>query len=247
MRRLAAAVAGLVLLALLAGGLWIYRSLEQPYRRFTEPEVFVEIPEGSGTASMARRLTEAGVVQNETVFRAAVWAGRAGRRLQAGEYRFDRAASPRRGGGQARPRGRLPAEHHLPGGTHHPPDGRAVRREGLWTGERFLSAASSRDVFRALDPEPPPTSRAICSPTRMRCRGGHRRDARRAHGGRSPQRACPQTFSARAKAAACPSASSSRWPQSSRRRPAPRRSAARRRRLQQPAADRHGPAVRSRR
>ena len=94
MRRVAAIAAGLLLLAGLAAGFWIYQSLEQPYRGFSEAEVFVDIPPGTGTAGMARRLADAGVVPSATVFEAAVWARKAGRRLQAGEYRFDRAATP---------------------------------------------------------------------------------------------------------------------------------------------------------
>ena len=93
MKRLVSVAAGLVLLAVAAGGFWIYRALQQPYRGFAAEEVFVEIPDGAGTASMARRLTEAGVVPNATLFRVAVWTRGAGRRLQAGEYRFDRAAT----------------------------------------------------------------------------------------------------------------------------------------------------------
>jgi UPF0755 protein len=42
---------------------------------------------------MAGRLAEAGVVRNEMAFRAAVWMRGAARRLQAGEYRFDRPMS----------------------------------------------------------------------------------------------------------------------------------------------------------
>jgi UPF0755 protein len=97
MKRALLVLASLLLLAGLAGGVWtygIYRSLAQPYRGFTGAEVFVEIPPGAGPASMARRLTDAGVVPSTTAFQAAVWVRKAGLRLQAGEYRFDRAASP---------------------------------------------------------------------------------------------------------------------------------------------------------
>ena len=151
MKRLAAAAAGLVLLALLAGGFWIYRALEQPYGRFTAPEVFVEIPEGSGTASMARRLTEAGVVRNETLFRAAVWVGRAGRRLQAGEYRFDRPASPREVVDRI-----ARGDVYLRSITFR--EGLTIRQMGALFEEKgfgpasaFLTAASSPERIRALD------------------------------------------------------------------------------------------------
>jgi hypothetical protein len=78
----------------LGAAAWVYRSLEQPYHGFSEAEVFVEIPSGSSTTTMARRLADAGVVPNAMAFHAAVWLRKAGRRLQAGEYRFDRPATP---------------------------------------------------------------------------------------------------------------------------------------------------------
>jgi UPF0755 protein len=86
----------LAVLVLAAGGAiaWIYRSAHQPYRGFTEAEVFVDIPSGSSTTGMARRLADAGVVPNATAFEAAVWLRKAGRRLQAGEYRFEHPATP---------------------------------------------------------------------------------------------------------------------------------------------------------
>src|SRR5688500_8501750 len=40
---------------------------------------------------MGKRLAEMGVIRSASAFRLAVWMRGAGRRLQAGEYRFDRA------------------------------------------------------------------------------------------------------------------------------------------------------------
>ena len=82
MKRVVVITAGLVLLAVLAAGFWIYQSLEQPYRGFSEAEVFVDIPPGTGTAGMARRLADAGVVPSATVFEAAVYPGE-GTRLRS--------------------------------------------------------------------------------------------------------------------------------------------------------------------
>jgi UPF0755 protein len=86
----------LVLGLLIAGGLgvWAWSRATSPYRGYAETEAFVEIPPGSGPASMGRRLADAGVVRDATAFRLAVWMKGAGRRLQAGEYRFDTALSP---------------------------------------------------------------------------------------------------------------------------------------------------------
>jgi UPF0755 protein len=69
---------------------WVYVSLERPYKGYEASEQFVEIPPGSGTAGMGRRLADAGVIRSAASFRAAVWLRGNARRLQAGEYRFDR-------------------------------------------------------------------------------------------------------------------------------------------------------------
>ncbi|MEO8078702.1 MAG: endolytic transglycosylase MltG, partial [Acidobacteriota bacterium] len=81
-----------VLLALAAAGLgaWTYLGLNKQYQGYAEPEQYVEIPAGSGTATIGRRLADAGVVRDANTFRLALWLTGEGRRLQAGEYRFDR-------------------------------------------------------------------------------------------------------------------------------------------------------------
>ena len=89
-------VALVVLLAICAGaGGWFYFNIDRPYKGYAGAEVFVEIPQGSGSATIARRLADAGVVQDVSRFRIALWVTGSGRRLQAGEYRFDRPMSPR--------------------------------------------------------------------------------------------------------------------------------------------------------
>jgi len=84
----------LLLILAIGAGAWFYSSVQRPYQGFEGGEQFVEIPQGTGTAAMARRLADAGVVQSPEVFRLAVWLKGSGRRLQAGEYRFDRPMSP---------------------------------------------------------------------------------------------------------------------------------------------------------
>jgi UPF0755 protein len=78
-----------LIVVVLGGGAWIYTSVERPYKGYEAQEQFVDIPSGSGTATMARRLADAGVVRSAQVFRVAVWLRGSSRRLQAGEYRFD--------------------------------------------------------------------------------------------------------------------------------------------------------------
>jgi len=72
--------------AVLAGSVVLGR-LHEPYKGYTGAEQFVEIPPGSGTNEIGRRLTERGVVNNLLTFRAALY-WRGSRTLKAGEYRF---------------------------------------------------------------------------------------------------------------------------------------------------------------
>jgi UPF0755 protein len=86
---------GLLVLAVIAGaGIWVYTTLERPYQGYETAEQFVEIPPGSSTSAMSHRLAEAGVVRSAVLFRTAVWLRGSGRRLQAGEYRFERPMTP---------------------------------------------------------------------------------------------------------------------------------------------------------
>jgi UPF0755 protein len=72
-----------------AGGWWIYSQAVQPYRGYSQPEVFVDIPPGSSTGSIGTRLVEAGVVRDARTFQVALWISGRSRSLRAGEYRFD--------------------------------------------------------------------------------------------------------------------------------------------------------------
>ena len=66
----------------------VWGRLHEPYKGYADAEQFVEIPPGSGTIEIGRRLVKAGVVRDLFIFRVAQrWAGR-GRTLKAGEYRF---------------------------------------------------------------------------------------------------------------------------------------------------------------
>lgn len=80
-----------VLVAIVAGvgGWWGYSKLVEPYRGYSEPEVFVDIPSGSGPGRISERLVAAGVVRDSLTFRAALMLSGQARALKAGEYRFD--------------------------------------------------------------------------------------------------------------------------------------------------------------
>ena len=98
MRAAARLLGGLALLLCLGAAVAVVlvsQRLDEPYQGFAGAEQFVDIPAGTGTAAIGRRLIEAGIVRDETTFRIALWWTGQSRALQAGEYRFDRPASPR--------------------------------------------------------------------------------------------------------------------------------------------------------
>ena len=74
-------------------GLHIWNRIHDPYKGYAGEEQFVDIPPGLSSITIGRRLVEAGVIENEIVFRVALrWTGRL-RSLKAGEYRFDHPMS----------------------------------------------------------------------------------------------------------------------------------------------------------
>src|SRR5215813_4100015 len=87
----------LLVAALLAvGGVFVlYARLNAPYRGFAGQEQYVEIPPGSGTSAIGRRLVGAGVVRDTVTYRLALWLSGRARHLQAGDYRFEGAMTAR--------------------------------------------------------------------------------------------------------------------------------------------------------
>lgn len=84
----------LLIVAIAAGvGRWFLLSFDEPYKGFSDEEVFIDIPAGTGPRAIGRRLTEAGVVRSELTFRAALLVSGRSRDLKAGEYHFNRSAS----------------------------------------------------------------------------------------------------------------------------------------------------------
>ena len=67
-----------------------YRRAQVPYRGYSESEQFVDIPAGASTRAIGDRLVQAGVVRDRITYRVSLWISGRARRLEAGEYRFDR-------------------------------------------------------------------------------------------------------------------------------------------------------------
>ena len=80
-----------LLIAIVAGAAawWMYAQVIEPYRGYTGPDLFVEIPPGAAPSAIGNRLVSAGVVRDERTFRVALFVSGRSRGLRAGEYRFD--------------------------------------------------------------------------------------------------------------------------------------------------------------
>ncbi len=85
-----------LLLVVVAGAAlaWLYQRVREPFRGYGGVEQFVDLPAGSGSRAIGERLVSSGVIRDETTFRLALWMSGQGRRLKAGEYRFDRPMTP---------------------------------------------------------------------------------------------------------------------------------------------------------
>jgi UPF0755 protein len=87
----------ILFLAAAVAGAWMahrqFLNLHLPYKAFGE-EQFVEVPPGLGTRAIGKLLVDAGVIQDLTTWRLAVWRSGQATSLKAGEYRFTEAATP---------------------------------------------------------------------------------------------------------------------------------------------------------
>lgn len=151
MKRLLLALLVVILLGAAAAA-WLLLGVDRPYKGYEGPEQFVEIPQGAGPAGIARRLAQAGVVRDATSFRLAVWLTGEGRRLQAGEYHFDRPVSARqvvdklaRGEVYLRPL-------TFPEGLTMRQMADLYEQKGFGTADAFLAAARNASLVSSLDP-----------------------------------------------------------------------------------------------
>lgn len=143
--------ARLVLLSLLAAPVLFVAALRAPYAGF-RGEAFVDIPRGAGTRTIARLLAQAGAVRFEAQFLAArLLRPRAA--LQAGEYRFTRAASAWEVYARVARGDVFYYELPVPEGRNMFDIAQSVEDLGLMTAEEFLKAARNPALVRDLAPE----------------------------------------------------------------------------------------------
>jgi peptidoglycan lytic transglycosylase G len=142
----------LFLLILLGGGLAVYRTMS-PYQGFSG-ETFVDIPRGTSTGGMAALLADAGVVRSRADFLLARVALR-GRVLQAGEYKFNHAATPIEVYERIARGDIFYYELLVPEGKNMFDIAAAVEQIGLFPASAFLAAARDPSIIRDLDPAAP--------------------------------------------------------------------------------------------
>ncbi len=138
-----------VLLASAAAAYWLL----QPYRGFTS-EAFVEVEHGMSSRSIARRLAQKGVVRSEWSF-LLVRLLHPSATLQAGEYRFAKAAAPWTVFDVIR-RGQIFYEEFtVPEGSNIFDIAGMLRSGDTVRAEDFLHSAANPSSIRDLDPLAP--------------------------------------------------------------------------------------------
>jgi UPF0755 protein len=140
----------LLLIVVILAGIGVYR-LSVPYRGFQD-EVFVEIPHGTSTSGIGDLLKRAGVVRSSFDFQVARLAKR-GQILQAGEYRFNQAATPLQVYERITRGDIFYFELVIPEGKNMFDIAAAAAELGLFTADDFLKVARDPSLIRDLDPE----------------------------------------------------------------------------------------------
>ena len=138
-------------IATAGAGAWTWGQLSQPYQGFTKP-VMLEFRRGASTREMATELARNGVVRDAWFFLAARALHR-GERLQAGEYRFEKAASPLEVLGRIARGDIFYLALLIPEGFTIFDTADAVAKLGTISGKAFLEAARDPQPIRDLDPQ----------------------------------------------------------------------------------------------
>ena len=151
MKRTLALGAVLLLFAVSGTATWMWYSIERPYQGFAAEGVFVDLPHGASSRTVARVLKQNGVIRSAFAFE--VYARRhPHRRLQAGEYFFNHAISGHDVFWQI-------ADGHIYEQPFTVREGETIfdiahdlEAEKLMTAEDFLIAAQNPDLVRDIAP-----------------------------------------------------------------------------------------------
>jgi len=140
-----------LLIAAAIGGVAL--TLSKPYKGF-EGIKFTEFAKGTGTMEMARRLEEAGVLQSRWQLMAAR-ALKPSVKFQAGEYKFEKAASVWDVVERLRKGDVYLVELRIPEGYNVYEIAQAVEIAGLVKASAFIAAAKNPSMIRDLAPTAP--------------------------------------------------------------------------------------------
>ena len=153
MKRVLAILVLVICVTAAGAGWWLYRGINSPFKGYTASEQFVDIPQGSGSAAIARMLADAGVVRDANSFRAALWISGEGRKLKAGEYRFDQPVSARQVADKIA-RGEIFVRPiTFPEGLTIKQMAALYESKGFGPAKDFLSAAKNATLVSAVDPD----------------------------------------------------------------------------------------------
>jgi UPF0755 protein len=151
---LGAVVVTVALVASVAGAAWWMRQqIDTPYQGFTAAEQFVDVPPGTPTAGIARRLVDAGVVADVWTFRVALWWTGQSRALKAGEYRFVGPSTPLTVVATLVEGRTFTQPLTFPEGLTLAEMAALFETRGVGTARDFLAAAASAAPIADLDPQ----------------------------------------------------------------------------------------------
>jgi UPF0755 protein len=143
----------LVLLLACGAGVGVWFQLNQSFKGFGD-SVFLDIPMKTRTEEMAAMLTKAGVIQKPWLFTAARVLS-PGAVLQAGEYKFDQAASPLQVFGRIARGDVFYQVMVVPEGFNMFDIAKQLEELGLIQPDEFLKAARNPSLVADLDPAAP--------------------------------------------------------------------------------------------
>jgi UPF0755 protein len=153
MRRLFVILIVLIIAVTGALGFLVYRRTLEPYKGYQAAEQFTDLREGSAASEIGRRLVEAGVVRDRLTFEVVLRLSGEARRLQAGEYRFDRPMTPAAVLDKIR-RGDV-YQHRItfPEGLTIAEMAALLESRGLGTAASFMEAVKDASLVEAYDPK----------------------------------------------------------------------------------------------
>ena len=126
-------------------------ALVTPYRGFPA-DTFIEIPRGTGTAAIARELTKEGVIRYAWEFDL-LRLVKPSAKLQAGEYRFAKAASALDVFNRIASGDIYFIEFTVPEGSNIFDIAKSIEAERVMSAEDFLAAAEDPSLIRDLAPQ----------------------------------------------------------------------------------------------